>query len=99
MAYKIHLQANKAENSRAPFAICAARPAGNGKCRSNSRVSYQTIPQSHIVGAREFRAAHAADHSSVCAHCCTAGLARLNGRRRAEGLPLETTYFYEGAPA
>lgn len=87
MTRKIHLRRNKLTGLNSPLAFCAAKVAGPGKCRSNSRSTYRFMA-SAIVGREEFLAAPAADR---CAHCVDAALIYRNARRREKGLaPVET---------
>lgn len=93
MANKIHLRANKEAPGVENFARCAAQSTSNGKVRHNSRRTYSTISLSLIVSFAEFRAAHATNPSSVCSHCCDAGLIIRNSQRRAKGLLPVATLF------
>lgn len=88
MARKIHLQANKALNQD-PYAVCASRPAGNGKVRKNSRRTYAFMA-SEIVHYADFKNVPAADR---CAHCMDMGLEKKNRARKAKGQPLAKSLF------
>lgn len=89
MALKIHLRANKlTEEHPYAYSRCASRPPVNGRVRRNVRQTYASIPQSHIVGFKEFMTTTPADR---CSHCCDTGLMAYNIQRRARGLDRVTT--------
>jgi len=80
---KKHLAANKGTNGKAFYSICASRSIGNGKVRRNSRDSYQSIPQSHILPIKELKELPT---DEVCSHCLDMGLITRNRQRKAKGL-------------
>jgi hypothetical protein len=80
---KMHLRANKVKEGVLNIPRCASRPKSNGKIIRNNRETYQNIPQSNIVGFKEFAVIPANDR---CAHCIDMGLIARNRLRKANGL-------------
>lgn len=80
---KIHLRANKMNNTARAMAICATERSANGMVRSNNRATYKFMA-SEVVGFNEFKNVADADR---CAHCMDRGLIVRNRQRREKGLP------------
>lgn len=86
MANKIHFRMSKKG-----WAACGCGCADkNGKVFKNARSTYAYIPESHVVGPDDFRAASPDER---CAHCSDRFTAVMNARRIRSGKPLYSDAF------